>query len=160
MTTTSEHRVGDARRQIRSFRNEDEAATAEVWHRAGRAAYTYLPTWQAFTLEHARRVFHDVIRANCTIWVGALDGQVVAYLAMNGSYLDRLYVDPSEWRQGWGTRFIELAKTLSPQGLELHTHQENSAARALYEKHAFKAVHFGVSPPPESAPDVEYHWRP
>jgi GNAT superfamily N-acetyltransferase len=79
---------------------------------------------------------------------------------MNGSYLDRLYVDPSEWRQGWGTLFIELAKTRSPQGLELHTHQENRAAHALYEKHGFKAVRFGISPPPESAPDVEYHWRP
>lgn len=24
----------------------------------------------------------------------------------------------------------------------------------------FVAVRFGTSPPPESAPDVEYHWRP
>ena len=26
--------------------------------------------------------------------------------------------------------------------------------------HDFKAAHFGTSPPPESAPDVEYHWKP
>jgi hypothetical protein len=24
----------------------------------------------------------------------------------------------------------------------------------------FRAVRFGVSPPPESEPDVEYHWTP
>ena len=160
MTTPSEHRLDDARRQIRPFEDEDEAATAEVWHRSGLAAYTYLPTWQALTLEKAREVFHDVIRARCRLWVGTLDDRVVAYLALNGSYLDRLYVDPAEWRQGWGTRFVELAKTLSPAGLELHTHQANEAARALYEKHGFTAVKFGTSPPPESAPDVEYHWRP
>jgi GNAT superfamily N-acetyltransferase len=153
-------RVDVSRRHIRPFQDEDEAATAAVWHRAGLAAYFYLPTWQTFTLEHARRVFHDVIRAKNALWVGTLDERIVAYLAMNGSYLDRLYVDPGEWRQGWGTRFIELAKTLSPQGLELPTHQANSAARALYEKHGFTAVKFGTSPPPESAPDVEYHWRP
>lgn len=152
--------MDNPRRHIRPFREEDESATAAVWHRAGLAAYPYLPTWQAFTLAHARRVFHDVIRANCAIRVGTLDEQVIAYLAMNGSYLDRLYVEPNEWHRGWGTRFVELAKTLSPQGMELHTHQENHAARALYEKHGFKAVRFGVSPPPESAPDVEYHWRP
>jgi len=29
-----------------------------------------------------------------------------------------------------------------------------------YEKHGFIASRFGTSPPPESAPDVEYHWRP
>jgi hypothetical protein len=104
----------DPRRHIRQFQDEDEAATAAVWHRAGLAAYPYLPTWQAFTLEHARRVFHDVIRANCAIWVGTLDAQIVAYLAMNGSYLDRLYVDPGEWCRGWGTRFIALANSPLP----------------------------------------------
>jgi GNAT superfamily N-acetyltransferase len=133
--TASEHHLDDARRYIRPFQDDDEAATAEVWHRAGRAAYIYLPTWQSFTLEHARRVFHNVIRANCAIWVGTLDKQIVAYLAMNGSYLDRLYVDPGEWRQGWGTRFIELTKTLSPQGLELHTHQANSYQSRLATPH-------------------------
>jgi ribosomal protein S18 acetylase RimI-like enzyme len=102
----------------------------------------------------------NIIRPKCRIWVGTLDEQIIAYLAMNGSYIDRLYVDPPEWRKGWGTRFVNLAKQLSPQGIELHTHVENLAARALYERHGFKAVKFGTSPPPESAPDVEYHWRP
>lgn len=148
------------RRGIRKFRDTDEADVVGVWYRSGMAAYTYLPTWQALTLEQARWVFANIIRPKCTIWVGTLDGQIVAYLAMNGSYIDRLYVDPLEWRKGWGTRFVNLAKQISPQGIELHTHVENLAARALYERHGFKAVKFGTSPPPESAPDVEYHWRP
>jgi GNAT superfamily N-acetyltransferase len=148
------------RRSIRPYRDADEEEVVGVWHRSGLAAYTYLPTWQALTLETARMVFRNVIRPDCTIWVGTLDERIMAYLAMNGSYIDRLYVDPSEWRKGWGTRFIALAKQISPHGLELHTHQENHAARRLYEHPGFVAVKFGVSPPPESAPDVEYHWRP
>lgn len=150
----------NARRRIREYRDADEAEVAEVWYRSGKAAYTYLPTWQAMTLETARWVFGNIIRPKCRMWVGTLDGCIVAYLAMQGSYIDRLYVDPPEWRQGWGTRFIKLAKQLSPGGLELHTHQENLAARTLYERHGFKAIKFGISPPPESEPDVEYHWRP
>jgi GNAT superfamily N-acetyltransferase len=71
-----------------------------------------------------------------------------------------MFVDPPEWRKGWGTRLVLLAKTLHPEGLELHTHQANQAARQLYETHGFRAVKFGLSPPPESVPDVEYHWRP
>ena len=145
---------------IRPFRPEDEPAVVGVWHRSGLAAYPYLPTWQAFTLEGAGHVFREVIRAQCRIWVGALDEQIVAYLAMKGSYIDRMYVDPTRWRTGWGARLIAFAKRVSPSGLELHTHQENRAARALYEKHGFTAVTFGTSPPPESAPDVLYHWRP
>jgi ribosomal protein S18 acetylase RimI-like enzyme len=92
--------------------------------------------------------------------VGTLDEGIVAYMAMDGSYIDQLYVNPSEWRKGWGKRFINLAKELSPIGLECHTHQENMAARGFYEKNGFVVVKFGVSPPPESAPDVEYQWRP
>ena len=87
-------------------------------------------------------------------------GQVVAFLALRSSYIDRLYVDPAHQRKGWGTRLVEHARALSPRGLELHTHVENHGARALYEKHGFVAVRFGISPAPESAPDVEYHWRP
>lgn len=79
---------------------------------------------------------------------------------MRGSYIDRLYIDPDRWRLGWGNRFVAFAKHLSPGGLELHTHVENHGARMLYEKHQFRAVKFGTSPPPESAPDIEYHWRP
>jgi len=150
----------DPRRCIRQYRDADEAEVVAVWHRSGIAAYTYLPTWQALTIEQARLVFRNVIRARCALWVGMLDEHIVAYLAMSDSYIDRLYVDPSEWRKGWGTRFIHLAKQFSPHGLELHTHQENHAARALYERHGFEAVRFGTSPPPESAPDVEYQWRP
>src|SRR5512139_685674 len=146
--------------EIRPFQDADEFDTTAVWHRSGLAAYPYLPTWQAFTLESAQWVFHNVIRAEGDLWVGTLNSQVVAYLAMNGSLIDRLYVDPGEWRKGWGTKFVVFAKQLSPTGLELFTHQENYAARALYERHGFVAVKYGISPPPESAPDVEYHWRP
>jgi len=149
----------DASTAIRSFQDGDEAAVIAVWHRSGQAAYPYLPTWQAFTLERAGEVFRAVIRPRCDIWVGTRHHHVVAFLAMAGSYIDRMYVDPAEWRQRWGTRLVLLAKTLHPDGLELHTHQENHAARRLYEKLGFRAVKFGVSPPPESAPDVEYHWR-
>jgi putative acetyltransferase len=116
--------------------------------------------WQELTLERAAVIFQEIILRQCAVWVGTVDDRIVAYLAMRGSYIDRMYVDPSEWHTGWGTRLIEFAKGLYPHGLELHTHQENRAARMFYEKHGFDAVRFGTSPPPESAPDVEYHWRP
>ena len=147
-------------RRIREYRDNDEGEVAAVWHRSGLAAYPYLLTWQALTFVDAQEVFHNFIQPKCAIWVGLLDEKIVAYLAMNNSYIDRLYVDPPEWRQGWGTRFIQLAKQLSPGGLELHTHVENVAACALYERYGFKAIKYGISPPPESAPNVKYHWRP
>jgi ribosomal protein S18 acetylase RimI-like enzyme len=152
--------LNDAATAIRPFQDHDEAAVIGVWHRSGQMAYRFLPSWRELTLERAGDIFREVIRPRCNIWVGTRNLQVVAFLAMAGSYIDRMYVDPVERRRGWGTRLVLLAKTLHPGGLELHTHQENHAARQLYEKHGFRAVKFGLSPPPESAPDVEYHWRP
>ena len=82
------------------------------------------------------------------------------FLALAGSYVDRLYVLPARQRRGVGERLLAHAKSLAPHGLELHTHQKNGKARAFYEKHGFAAVRFGTSPPPENEPDVEYWWRP
>ena len=146
--------------RIRPYRPADESTVVGVWHRAGQAAYTFLPTWQQFTLGEAHQVFQQVIVSHCELWVATREALVVAYLALKKSYIDRLYVDPPEQRSGWGSRLIEHAKALYPEGLELHTHQESLGARAFYERHGFVAVRFGISPPPESAPDVEYHWRP
>lgn len=40
-------------RLIRPYQETDKTEVVGVWHRFGIAAYTYLPTWQALTLETA-----------------------------------------------------------------------------------------------------------
>jgi ribosomal protein S18 acetylase RimI-like enzyme len=67
-------------------------------------------------------------------------------------------VAPDTQRRGVGSALITHAMRLSPTGLALHTHQQNSSARRFYEKHRFYAAMFGTSPPPEREPDVEYRW--
>lgn len=146
-------------RSIRLYQDGDENTIAEIWLRSGRAAYTFLPFWQTFSLEEANKVVADIIIPSCRIWVGLKDDVIVAFLSMDGHIIDRLFVIPEAWRQGWGSRLIECAKKESPERLELYTHQENHAAWALYEEHGFQAVEFGMSPPPESAPDVRYVWE-
>jgi GNAT superfamily N-acetyltransferase len=145
---------------IRLYQDMDEIAVTNVWYRSAKAAFAFLPNWQALTFDQAHSIFREVILPRCDIWVGLDNNNVVAFLAMNDSYIDRMFVDPDEWRKGWGSRLIGFAKSLHPAGLELHTHQQNHPARSLYEHHGFKAIRFGISPAPENVPDVEYHWRP
>lgn len=133
---------------------------AAVWYRAGRQAYPYLPAWRSMTPDIALGVFRNHIAARCDVFVAGRARDVLGYLALDGSYVNRLYVDPPYQGQGIGRRLIEHARALSPAGLELHTHQQNEAACAFYQRLGFVAVRYGVSPAPESAPDVEYHWRP
>ena len=138
----------------------DVGATVAVWHESKQVAYPYLPLEQGRTLADDERFFRERIWPAEEIWVATLDETVIAFLAMRGSYIDRLYVHPDHQGCGVGSALLERAKSLSAAGLELHTHQKNVQARAFYEKHGFRAVRFGISPPPESEPDVEYHWRP
>jgi ribosomal protein S18 acetylase RimI-like enzyme len=135
-------------------------SVVELWHTTKRDAYPYLPLEQARTLEDDLRFFREKLCPRCDIWLAEKKRRLVGFLAIQGSYVDRLYVLPNFQRVGVGTALIEHAMTLSPRGLELHTHQKNTAAHNFYEKHGFVAVRFGVSPPPENEPDVEYQWRP
>jgi ribosomal protein S18 acetylase RimI-like enzyme len=141
-------------------RSCDLDALAQVWFRSARAAHPYLPQLQALTAETAQEVFRDHIAPGLELWVAREAGTPVGFVGLQGGLLDRLYVDPPAQRRGWGGRLLNLARARRPEGLRLFTHQQNAAARGFYEQHGFVIVRFGVSPPPESVPDVEYAWSP
>ena len=148
---------------IRIYHPLDKSYVANIWYQAGRAEYTYLPLFQALDPAWAEEIFATEIVAKCTIWVDDRDDVLRGFIAMdnsNKSYIDRLYVHPKHQGIGVGYQLLCHAKRLCPTGLELHTHQQNTRARRLYESLGFVAVSFGTSPPPESVPDLEYHWRP
>ncbi|MGI9628306.1 MAG: GNAT family N-acetyltransferase [Longimicrobiales bacterium] len=146
-------------KEIRPFGPEDQHDVTGVWYRAGLDEYTYLPTFQALPFEQAGEILVAVIE-RCEVWVGTEDQRIVAFLAMDGSSIERLYVDPDVQGRGWGGQLLDLAMANTDGGLDLYTHVANTRARAFYESRGFRAVEFGISPPPESMPDVKYVWSP
>ena len=138
----------------------DEIETViRLWHETCADTYDFIPIERDRALGDRRGFFNTQIAPLCELWV-ALDGdELVGFLALKGSYIDRLYVLPRAQRRGVGEALMGRARERSPAGLELHTHVKNTKARHFYEKCGFHAARFGVSAPPESEPDVEYHWR-
>lgn len=132
----------------------------QLWHVTKRATYAFLATERDRTLAQDDAVFRAHILPRCEIWLALEASQLLGFLALAGRYLDRLYVVPGAQRAGVGAALFAKACELSRDGLELHTHVQNTAARAFYEKHGCTRVRFGTSPAPECAPDVEYQWRP
>ncbi len=131
-----------------------------LWHETKRDTYDFIPQERDRSVGDDRGFFLSHIRPRCALWI-AVDGErILGFLAIRDSYVDRLYVHPTAQRQGVGSALLRHAIALSPSGIELHTHVRNTKACAFYEKERLVAVKFGVSPPPESEPDVEYHWRP
>ena len=144
---------------IRLYRFEDFDEITRLWFEAETVAMPKLMQRMGHTLEDAREYFQRAVVAECQVWVYERDGVPLGFFAIQGELLDRLYVDPAYHRQGIGHALLMKARQLLPKHMWLYTHVANKMARAFYEKNDFVAEKFGVSPEPESEPDVEYHWR-
>jgi len=144
---------------IRPYREDDFEVVTALWFEAMHAAMPEMMKRMGFELEGAREYFRNAIILQDQLWVYDSEGMPVAFLGIENDFLDRLYVDPKHHRRGFGQELLDFAKTLSPNHLWLYTHAANKTARVFFEKNGFVAEAFGVSPAPESEPDVEYHWR-
>ena len=153
---------------IRRLEPRDVEAVLALWRRARWDAQPWLEERMGHTLEDDRGFFQSTLEPECELWVACRDGceHPVAMLALRHEdalargKIEQLYVDPPDQGQGVGSALIAHAKARCPAGLSLFAHQRNGRARGFYEARAFDAVAFGVSPPPESEPDVEYRWLP
>lgn len=143
---------------IRPYKSDDFEAVTSLWRRAREQAFPEFQRAKGHTFEEDQAYFRDVILVNNDVWVAEVHGKSAAFMAISGDLVDQLYVDPAYQRSGLGKALLDHAKSLSPERLWLFTLQINTNGRAFYEKNGFRAVKFGFSPPPESEPDVEYHW--
>ena len=144
---------------IRPYISDDFSGVTKLWRRAREQAFPDFQRRKGHTFEDDQAYFKDVILVNNDVWVGELGGKPVAFMAIAGDFIDQLYVDPDYQRRGLGEALLDHARSLSPEHLWLYTLQINTNGRAFYEKNGFHIHKLGISPAPESEPDVEYHWN-
>jgi GNAT superfamily N-acetyltransferase len=110
------------------------------------------------TPDDDRTFFRERVFAECEVW-GAIDGEVIGFIAFREGWIDQLYVLPQRQNQGVGHALLQLAKAASPR-LSLWTFQRNEPARRFYEKHGFVAVkQTDGRGNEEREPDVLYQWQ-
>ena len=143
---------------IRPYKSDDFEAVTVLWRRARELAFPDFQRRKGHVFEEDQVYFRDVILVNNDVWVVETEGKPVAFMAIAGDFIDQLFVDPDHQGNGIGKMLLDYAKALSPEHLWLYTFQINTDGRAFYEKNGFRPVKLGVSPAPESEPDVEYHW--
>ncbi len=144
---------------IRLYKFEDFEQVTYLWFEAEKVAMPKLMARMGHTLEDAREYFSRVVVGEDQIWVYESEGAPLGFLAIQGEFIDRLYVHPEHHRRGIGQALLMKARQLLPKHMWLYTHAANKMARSFYEKNGFIVEKYGVSPEPESEPDVEYHWR-
>ena len=91
--------------------------------------------------------------------VARVRGQVVGFLARDGSEVVALYVARDARGQGVGQALLTRAKRRAPR-LALWTFQFNQPARAFYEGQGFVERHrTGGAGNDEKLPDIRYIWE-
>jgi GNAT superfamily N-acetyltransferase len=136
----------------------DALAIAAIHLTARQLAMPYLA--RVHTDEEVRDYFAGVVGDRPRAWwVVRVQGQVAAYMLIDGEDLDHLYVAPAWQGQGFGSALLARAKALSPHRLVLWTFQRNQCARAFYEARGFCAVQQTEGTNEEGEPDVQYEWR-
>jgi ribosomal protein S18 acetylase RimI-like enzyme len=144
---------------IREYQAKDFDAVTILWRISREKSVPEFQMEKGHFFYEDRNYFQNFVLRNNQVWVVELENHPVGFMAMNKDFIDQLYIDPDYQRRGIGKALINFAREMSPDHMWLYTLQINVNARAFYEKNGFVAEKFGVSPPPESEPDVEYHWR-
>jgi len=145
--------------EIRPYRPDDLDETVRLWYRTWHHTFPELRHPQTF--DQWRLRFRDEISATEQVWVAEVNGRIVGFLAVKqaAGYLHQLFVDPEWQRQGIGTALMTKAKALAPEGLSLHTLEQNAEARAFWENHGFRPGRTGINPINEQR-NIEYRWEP
>ena len=141
--------------QVRPYVDADFDEISARWHATNLASYPYVAEHQRHTLDGARQFFRDHVLADCRVLVAERGGKRCGLLALEAPWVRQLAVFREAQRSGVGSALLRAAHALSPAELRLFTFQRNAPARAFYAKHGFAEIAFGVSPAPESEPDVE-----
>jgi ribosomal protein S18 acetylase RimI-like enzyme len=91
--------------------------------------------------------------------VAERSGRPVGFAAVDGEWLEQLYVEPEAFGTGVGRRLLDAVKTDRPAGLSLYVFARNERARRFYEAAGFVLVgESDGSGNEESEPDCTYSW--
>jgi ribosomal protein S18 acetylase RimI-like enzyme len=145
---------------IRRLASSDLDCVIAGWHATNRSSYRYVAEIRRHTFADDRSFFVERLIPACEVWVAECAGTVAGMLALDTPWIRHFAVFEGYRGKGIGTRLLQRARARSPRGLRLFTFQRNVGARRFYERHGFRLVALGVSPAPESEPDVEYAWEP
>jgi GNAT superfamily N-acetyltransferase len=138
----------------------DGAAVAAVFG-AARAEMSYLPVLH--TADEDRAFFTDEVLGSgshdVTVAEAEVGGVIVAFSAVQGGWLEHLYVTPSWQGRGIGSALLAQAMSEHPGGLDLWVFEPNVQAAALYARCGFVAVErTDGGRNEERVPDVRMRW--
>ncbi len=140
---------------IRRATNADAKGAADVFI-ASRATMAYLPNLHS---DAETRAFIGALVGEEEAWVAERNGEVVGLAVIDGGWLEHLYVHPSRFGTGTGTKLFQQVAAEHPRGFQLWVFQQNVAGRRFYERLGCALVRLtDGGNNEEHLPDAVYVW--
>jgi ribosomal protein S18 acetylase RimI-like enzyme len=110
--------------------------------------------------------FCSIEPTSIRIAIDTSSSTIAGLMVFASGQLDHLYIKVAYQGSGLGSKLLNEAKVLSPEGIELYTFQKNSQAQGFYESHGFVEIERGFAEPEdnpwasskEELADIKYRW--
>lgn len=144
---------------IRPYYPEDLEDVVQLWYRTWHHTFPSLQHPQLYSEWKTR--FRADLAVKGNVWIAQLNNRIVGFMVLmkEEECLNQLFVDATYQNQGIGSALLNKAKTMCPQGLTLHTLQQNIKAHTFYKRQGFKEGKVS-SNKVNGQPDIEFHWLP
>lgn len=125
---------------IRDYKTEDTDALITIWDNAESLAHPFLSD---DVRDRVRRDMRNIYLPNAETWVLENDGAPVGFIAMIGTEIGGLFLDPSEQGKGMGRQLVDHIVAIKGP-LTVEVFKDNRIGLPFYERYGFVKIGEGV----------------
>jgi putative acetyltransferase len=125
---------------MREYKTEDTDALITIWDKAEPLAHPFLSDE---VRDQVRRDTVNIYLPNAETWVLENDGALVGFIAMIGTEIGGLFLDPSEQGKGLGRHMVDHIVALKGP-LTVEVFKDNKIGLPFYERYGFVVTGEGV----------------
>lgn len=118
---------------VRRYRQADLEAVLHSWETATRLAHEFM-TDEFIAQERINTA--EIYLPNTDTWVAEIDGEVKGFIALMGSEVGALFLEPKYHNMGIGKALMDKAQALLGD-LEVEVFEANLIGREFYSKYGF-----------------------
>ena len=125
---------------MREYKTEDTGALITIWDKAEPLAHPFLSDE---VRDQVRRDTVNIYLPNAETWVLENHGTPVGFIAMIGTEIGGLFLDPSEQGKGLGRQMVDHVVAIKGP-LTVEVFKDNKIGLPFYERYGFVVTGEGV----------------
>jgi putative acetyltransferase len=129
--------------RIRQYSETDLESVLDSWEVATRLAHEFMT--DEFIAQERKNVA-EIYLPNTDTWVAEVDNEVKGFIALMGSEVGALFLQPECHGKGIGKALMDKARELHGN-LEVEVFKENAIGRNFYAKYGFELLEEKVHEP-------------